>query len=60
MASSEVDGVVDADGRVFQTRNLFIAGAAIFPSVGFANPTFTAMALTLRLTDRVLGELKKG
>jgi len=49
MAGSAADGVVDADLQVFGCRNLFVAGAAVFPSTGFANPTFTALALALRL-----------
>lgn len=53
MAASAADGVVDADLRVFGTTNLYIAGAAVYPSSSFANPTFTAMALGLRLVDRL-------
>ena len=46
-------GVVDADLRVFETQNLYVAGAAVFPSTGFANPTFTAVALGLRLAEHL-------
>lgn len=53
MAASVADGVVDADCRVHGTANLHVAGAAIYPSSSFANPTFTAMALALRLADRL-------
>jgi choline dehydrogenase-like flavoprotein len=53
MGSSAADGVVDPDCRVHSTANLHIAGAAVFPSSSFANPTFTAMALALRLADRI-------
>ena len=42
MAASAAEGVVDADCRVFGTQNLFIAGAAVFPSGSFANPTLSA------------------
>jgi choline dehydrogenase-like flavoprotein len=49
MSSSAADGVVDANCRVFGTENLYVAGAAVFPSSSFANPTFTAMALACRL-----------
>jgi GMC oxidoreductase/FAD dependent oxidoreductase len=59
MASSADLGVVDVNARVFGTRNLFVAGAAILPSVGFANPTFTAMALTLKLAEHIDGECSK-
>jgi choline dehydrogenase-like flavoprotein len=47
------EGVVDGDLRVFGTGNLFVAGAAVFPSGSFANPTLTALALGLRLADHL-------
>jgi choline dehydrogenase-like flavoprotein len=53
MGISAADGVVDPDCRVHGTANLHIASAAVFPSSSFANPTFTAMALALRLADRI-------
>jgi choline dehydrogenase-like flavoprotein len=50
------DGVVDSGLRVFGTRNLYVAGAAVFRTSSYANPTFTAMALTARLADRLCRE----
>ena len=49
MAVDEEDGVVDVNGRVFGVDNLYVAGAAVFPSTGFANPTLTIVALARRL-----------
>jgi choline dehydrogenase-like flavoprotein len=46
-------GVVGADCRVHGTANLFIASSSVFPTVGYANPTMTIVALALRLADRV-------
>jgi choline dehydrogenase-like flavoprotein len=46
-------GVVDADGRVHGTDNLYVTGASVFPTSGFANPTLTITALSLRLADRL-------
>jgi len=46
-------GVVDSDGRVHGTDNLFVTGASVFPSAGFANPTLTILALALRLADHL-------
>ena len=40
--------VTDADGRVHGVDNLFVAGAALFPTSGQANPTLTIVALALR------------
>jgi len=50
------DGVVDRDLRVFGTRNLYVAGAAVFRTSSYANPTFTAMALTARLAEQLRPE----
>ncbi len=55
MADTPETGVCDSNGEVFGTSGLFIAGAAAFPTSGFANPTLTLMALTLRLGDYLQG-----
>lgn len=44
-------GVVDANGKVHGMNNLFIAGCSVFPTSGYANPTLTMIALSLRLAD---------
>ncbi|MEO0949118.1 MAG: GMC family oxidoreductase [Cyanobacteria bacterium J06641_5] len=52
-------GVVDANCRVHGLANLYIAGSSVFPTVGYANPTPTIIALALRLAehlDRQLAE----
>jgi choline dehydrogenase-like flavoprotein len=51
------NGVVDADCRVHDVRNLFIAGSSVFPTGGFANPTLTIVALALRLATYLQSEL---
>ncbi|MGZ8982609.1 MAG: GMC oxidoreductase [Methylotenera sp.] len=51
-------GVVDRDCRVHGVSNLFIAGSATFPTGGYANPTLTNLALSIRVADRVKAELK--
>ncbi|MFN3937459.1 MAG: GMC family oxidoreductase [Gemmobacter sp.] len=53
MAASPRTGVCDANGEVFDTRGLYIAGAAAFPTSGFANPTLMIVALTLRLANHL-------
>ena len=60
MASSASQGVVDADCRVYGMGNLFIAGSSVFPTGGWANPTLTILALTLRLGDRLKHEHARG
>jgi choline dehydrogenase-like flavoprotein len=46
-------GVVNADCRVHGLGNLYIAGAAVYPTAGSANPTLTLVALSLRLSDHL-------
>ncbi len=53
MSSDPHGGAVDADGRVHGMDNLYVTGASVFPTVGFANPTLTIVALALRLADHL-------
>ncbi len=46
-------GVVDADARVHGIGNLYVAGASVFPTAGFANPVLTIAALSLRLAHHL-------
>jgi hypothetical protein len=46
-------GVVDANCRVHDMSNLFIAGSSVFPTGGYANPTLTIVALSIRLADHL-------
>jgi choline dehydrogenase-like flavoprotein len=48
-------GVVDVNLKVHGTSNVYVAGSSVFPSMGAANPTFTAMALALRLAHFIHG-----
>jgi len=45
--------VVDANCRMFGLDNLYIAGSSVFPTSGCANPTFTLLAMTIRLADHL-------
>jgi len=55
MAESAEHGVVDSNLRVFGTENLYVLGAAAFPSGSFANPTLTALALSVRRAEPLQG-----
>lgn len=60
MADTPAQGVVDANCRVFDVENLYVAGSSVFPTVGVANPTFTIVALALRLADHLKGRFAAG
>lgn len=53
MARTASNGVVDANCKVFDVDNLFIAGSSVFPSAGYANPTLTLTALAIRLATHL-------
>jgi glucose dehydrogenase len=57
MSERPEDGVVDADGRVHGTQNLFVAGSSVFPTGSGVNPTLTIAALSLRLADHIRASL---
>jgi choline dehydrogenase-like flavoprotein len=49
--------VVDANGRVHAVENVYMAGASLFPTSGCANPTFTIVALSIRLARHLREEV---
>lgn len=53
MAASAADGVTNSDARAFDHPNLYIVGAALWPTCGTANPTLTVAALSLRAADHI-------
>jgi choline dehydrogenase-like flavoprotein len=54
MSETAADGVVNRDCAVHGMTNLHIAGSSVFPSGGgWAFPTFTIVALSIRLADRL-------
>ena len=48
------------DCRVHGVENLYVAGCSVFPAVGAVNPTFTIVALALRLGDHLAGATANG
>jgi choline dehydrogenase-like flavoprotein len=58
MGDDPKTSVVNRDLAVHGLQNLYVSSCAVFPSGGSSNPTFTLMALTLRLADRLLAQCK--
>jgi choline dehydrogenase-like flavoprotein len=54
MAITPDEGCVDSSCKAFGTDNLYVAGTAVLPTSGQANPTFTAALLALRLADHLV------
>ena len=46
--------VTDENARVHGARNLFVAGSAVFPTSGQANPTFLIVCQALRLASYLI------
>lgn len=59
MSVKPEEGVVDENLKVHGVDNLYVAGASVFPSGGISNPTFTIVALSLRLAEHVGRRLGK-
>ena len=49
MGSDPALSVVDANCKVHDLDNLYVASSSVFPTSGQANPTFLATALAVRL-----------
>jgi len=53
MSEDPTTGVVNKDCRAHAVDNLWIAGSSVFPTASYVNPTPTALALALRVADRL-------
>jgi choline dehydrogenase-like flavoprotein len=59
MGTDPTCSVVDTNLAVRGLDNLYVASCAVFPSGSSSNPTFTMMALTLRLADLLLERIRQ-
>lgn len=57
MGESPRHAVVDSHGKLFGVENFYVAGSSVFSTGGVANPTFTIVALALRLADHLQRKL---
>ena len=53
MSQDPKRGVVDEHCRVHGIDNLYVGSTSVFPTTGFSNPTFNAIALSIRMSDRL-------
>jgi choline dehydrogenase-like flavoprotein len=53
MSTRASQGVVDANCGVHGVPNLFVAGSSVFRTGGFANPTLSLVALSIRLARHI-------
>jgi choline dehydrogenase-like flavoprotein len=53
MSADPKQGVVDANCKVHGVANLYVAGSSVFATSGYANPTLTIVALSVRLGDHL-------
>lgn len=53
MGSDAKTAVTTPNGKLHNVDNLYVADAALFPSVGIANPMLTITALAYRVADKI-------
>ncbi len=52
--------VVDLDGRCHEIPNLFLGDASVFPAYPEKNPTLTNVALSWRMSERLVERFRRG
>jgi choline dehydrogenase-like flavoprotein len=59
MSDTATTGVVDKHSRVHGVANLYAVGPSVFPTGGYANPTYTIVALAIRAADHIQARLRE-
>ncbi len=54
MDTRSARGVTNSDATIRGTTNVYVAGAAVMPTSSYANTTYTALALSVRLARQVV------
>jgi len=55
MGKAPESSVVDPSLKLHGATNVYVAGASVFPTSGCANPTYTIVALSIRLARELAG-----
>ena len=53
MGDNASTSVTDCNAKLHSASNVYVAGSSLFPTVGYANPTLTIVALAIRLADHL-------
>ena len=57
MGDNSKTSVVDKNLKLHNNKNLYVLGSSNFVSGGYANPTYTIIQMSLRLTNEILNKL---
>jgi hypothetical protein len=57
MGLSDTDSVTNLDGRFHHIENAYVAGPAVFPAIGSANPSLTALTLARKTARAIVDKL---
>lgn len=60
MSAHPARGVVNPEGRVWETSGLYVADASVFPTASGVNPMITGMAIADWIARRVSRDLVRG
>ena len=60
MSDDPKQGVVDANCKLHNINNLYVAGASCYVTASAVNPTLTLISLTIRLSDHLKQRIKNG
>ena len=60
MGDDPKTSVLNAFCQTHDVKNLFVMDGSCFVSIACQNPTLTIMAITVRSTDHLLEEMRKG
>lgn len=59
MSDNPKQGVVDANCKLHNINNLYVAGASCYVTASAVNPTLTLISLTIRLSDHLKQKIKQ-
>jgi choline dehydrogenase-like flavoprotein len=60
MSETDKTGVVDKNCKLHNVNNVYMAGSSVFATGGFANPTLSLVAFSVRLAEHLKETAKEG